>query len=461
MKHRALHRDRQAKSDGVATIVARKSKLQRHRAGPSRALHGSIAPLRRARSCLRAGPSGGLQTTFQRMRLHSACLRDIAQKAQLPRLARTLALPEPLGPSAADTGPSVKPALRKHRYPAIAHRVIMLPARPVHPPTESLAAARSAFKPVPPPCPSARSGLQARDDDGARMTGLDDQPGLSRTGASLCVGVGAALIGLAPIGLRLAQSEIDPQATAFWRFLFAIPALLIIAAIVRAPIRKPGMLAAAGVAFGAEIGVWHVALTLTTVANATLFSNMTPIIAVLAGWLLFKERIRGGFAIGACIALFGAALLSLGKSDQGQAALIGDLLGLLSAVGYATYLIILSRARRTVHVVPAMLVTTCFAMLVSLIASVALGERILPQSASIWALLIGLGLVVHVGGQGLIAMGIGALPIALSTVLLWIQPVAAAAFAWVLFGENLGPVALIGAALIVVGITIVQKLRAT
>jgi drug/metabolite transporter (DMT)-like permease len=275
------------------------------------------------------------------------------------------------------------------------------------------------------------------------------------------VGVGAALIGLAPIGLRLAQSEIDPQATAFWRFLFAIPALLIIAAIVRAPIRKPGMLAAAGVAFGAEIGVWHVALTLTTVANATLFSNMTPIIAVLAGWLLFKERIRGGFAIGAGIALFGAALLSLGKSDQGQAALIGDLLGLLSAVGYATYLIILSRARRTVHVVPAMLVTTCFAMLVSLIASVALGERILPQSASIWALLIGLGLVVHVGGQGLIAMGIGALPIALSTVLLWIQPVAAAAFAWVLFGENLGPVALIGAALIVVGITIVQKLRAT
>lgn len=283
------------------------------------------------------------------------------------------------------------------------------------------------------------------------------RPGLDRLGAIACVAGGAALIGLAPIGLRI--SEVDPQATAFWRFFFAMPALLLIAAIVRAPIQKPWMLAGAGAAFGAEIGVWHAALMLTTVANATLFSNMTPIIAALAGWLLFKERISKAFAMGAGIAVAGAAMLTFGRSAGGQGALIGDLMGLLSAVGYATYLIILGRARKVVHVVPAMLVTTFFAMLVSLAATLALGENLWPQTWQGWAILVGLGLVVHVGGQGLIAVGIGRLPIALSTVLLWVQPVAAAGFAWALFGEALGPIALLGAGLVLAGLYIVQRAR--
>jgi drug/metabolite transporter (DMT)-like permease len=279
------------------------------------------------------------------------------------------------------------------------------------------------------------------------------------TRAVLCVAAGAALIGLAPIGLRM--SEVGPVATAFWRFVFAIPALLAIAMVVRAPLGRPGLLAAAGAAFGAEIAIWHVALTLTTVANATLFSNMTPIIAALAGFFLFKERISGGFAVGAGIAVGGAVMLSLGREGGGAAALTGDLLGLLSAVGYATYLIILGRARRSVGVAPAMLITTVFAMLVTGLGALVLNEPIWPQTWQGWAVLVGLGLVVHVGGQGLIALGIGRLPIALSTVLLWVQPVAAAGFAWALFNEALAPLGMAGAGLVLGGLFLVQRARNT
>jgi drug/metabolite transporter (DMT)-like permease len=66
---------------------------------------------------------------------------------------------------------------------------------------------------------------------------------------------------------------------------------------------------------------------------------------------------------------------------------------------------------------------------------------------------------VHTAGQGLIAYGVGQLPIAISTVLLWVQPVAAAALGWVLFGEALGPIALAGAALVLGGVWIVQRGR--
>lgn len=280
-----------------------------------------------------------------------------------------------------------------------------------------------------------------------------------RTRAALAVAAGAAIIGFAPIGLRL--SEIGPMATGFWRFVFAMPVLAILAAMAPAEGRpkRLGPLVGAGVCFGLDLTLWHGALVLTTVLNATLLSNMTPILAAAAGWLFLRERVSWGFAMGAGVALVGAALLTLSRAKGGGGALTGDALALASAVWYAAYLVILREARRGVDVRIAMFVTTAASLVVAAIATVLLGESWFPQTAQGWLVLAGLGIVVHTAGQGLIAYGIGRLPIALSTVILWIQPVAAAALGWILFGEALGPAALAGAALILGGVWIVQRDR--
>jgi drug/metabolite transporter (DMT)-like permease len=275
---------------------------------------------------------------------------------------------------------------------------------------------------------------------------------------------GAALLGFAPIGLRL--SELGPQATAFWRFVFALPLLAVLTA--RAPkaqrdagLGRSRMLIAAGVCFAFDIALWHAALTMTTVANATLLSNMTPILAAAAGALWFNERIARGFLIGAPIALAGAATLSLAREGAGlgEQGFAGDLTALFSAVWYAGYLILMNRVRRVADAWTATLIMTLAATVVAAVLALTLEDALLPQTLTGWAIVIGLGIVVHVGGQGLIAMGLGQLPIAISTVLLWVQPLAAAAFAWVLFDEPLGPMALAGAAALLVGIFIVQRSR--
>ena len=46
-------------------------------------------------------------------------------------------------------------------------------------------------------------------------------------GPLMVLGGGIAL-GFAPIGLRLGLDELGPQAIAFWRYLFAVPMLLIL-----------------------------------------------------------------------------------------------------------------------------------------------------------------------------------------------------------------------------------------
>lgn len=278
---------------------------------------------------------------------------------------------------------------------------------------------------------------------------------------------GAALLGLTPILVRI--SELGPQATNFWRFSFAMPILAVwLAASRRAgPSRSQiGWLIFAGLLFGAEVGLWATGLHFTTVANATLLSNMTPIFAAFFGWVLFRERLGVGVGVGALIGLGGAILLAVARAQtQAGPAVsaaqgwIGDALSFASAAGYAGYLLILRWLGTRVSVGAVMFWATLSAALYALAASLALGETLLPRTAQGWITLLVLGLIVHTGAQGMIAFGVARLPIVVSTVMLWVQPLVAAIISWIWFGEALGALAFIGAALILGGVFVVQRSR--
>ncbi len=292
--------------------------------------------------------------------------------------------------------------------------------------------------------------------------GMNNGQGRAALGAL----TGAALIGLAPIAIKV--SEVGPHATNLWRFLFALPILAVWAGLAR-PIPTPaqtGLLLAGGVLFGLEISLWAAALGLTTVANATLLVNLTPVFAAGLGWLLLKERLSRPVLTGGAVALAGAVILALARAQSGagpstQAPLgwLGDSLAFGGALLYAGYLMIVRVLGKSVSVGAVMFWATLAAAGVSAAASVMLGEVMLPQSVMGWALLLGLGVLVQVGGQGLIAYGVGRVPLVISTVLLWMQPLVAAALSWIMFGEALGPWAFLGAALILAGIYLVQRAR--
>lgn len=291
---------------------------------------------------------------------------------------------------------------------------------------------------------------------------MAEQTGQGR--AALAALTGAGLIGFAPIAIRL--SEVGPHATNMWRFLFALPILAALAAAMR-PIpthRQTGWLLFAGVLFGVEISLWAAALGYTTVTNATLLTNLTPIFAALFGWIFFKERLGLTILAGGAVALTGAVTLAFARTHaaagpEGDQGWIGDLLGFTSAIGYAGYLLIVRSLGKNVSVGAVMFWATLSAAFVAFGASISFNENMVPQTWIGWANVIFLGIVVQVGGQGLIAYGVGRLPIVISTVLLWMQPLVAAALSWIMFGEALGPIAMVGAILILAGIYTVQSAR--
>lgn len=287
-----------------------------------------------------------------------------------------------------------------------------------------------------------------------------------RAPGALAALIGASFIGLSPIAIRV--SEVGAQPTNLWRFAFALPILGLWALLSRPKpsLGQIGWLLLAGVLFGIEVSLWGAAVTLTTVTNATLLANLTPIFAALFGWLLLREPLSRPIAAGIGMALTGAVILALARAQGGASAqsgahgLIGDALGFSAAIGYAGYLLIVRALGNKVGVGGVMFWATLSAAAVSLTTSLVLQQPLMPHSFSGWTLLVALALVVQVGGQGLIAFGVGRLPIVMSTVLLWMQPLVAAALSWIMFGEALSPLALAGAALILAGIYVVQRSRA-
>jgi len=293
------------------------------------------------------------------------------------------------------------------------------------------------------------------------------QGGQGRAKAVLAALLGAAFIGLSPIAIRI--SEVGPEATNFWRFALALPVLALWALLARPSPRlgQTGWLLFAGVLFGVEVSLWGAAVVHTTVANATLLANLTPVFAAAFGWLLFRERLSAAILGAIGVALCGTALLGFARASAGegpahslQEGLFGDALGFSAAIGYAGYLMVVRALGKQVGVGALMFWATLSAAGVALGASALLHEQLVPRSPRGWAILAGLGLVVQVGGQGLIAYGVARLPIAASTVLLWMQPLVAALLSWMMFKEALTPLALLGAALILTGVFVVQRARA-
>lgn len=296
------------------------------------------------------------------------------------------------------------------------------------------------------------------------MATLADQR--PKTGAAaLAALAGATLIGIAPIAVRL--SELEPAATNLWRFIFALPILAVWASRAPMPSRRDlSWLLGAGVLFGIELNLWAFALMQTTIANATLLTNMTPVFAAAFGWFVFRERLGFGALVGGAIALGGAVTLALARAQAGagpvsaEAGWTGDALALSAAVGYAGYLLIVRAVGDRVSVGAVMLWGSLSAAAFTFVVCLVTREPLLPHSWQGWAILVMLGVVTQVAGQGLIAYGVGRLPIVVSTVLIWMQPIAAAVLSWMFFDEALGPLALFGAALVLAGIYVVQRGRA-
>jgi drug/metabolite transporter (DMT)-like permease len=282
-----------------------------------------------------------------------------------------------------------------------------------------------------------------------------------RASALFALFAGATCIALSPIWVRV--SDVGPTASAFWRVALAVPLLwsalaLAPRAAAAAPRQHWPLLAAAGFAFAGDLAFWHWSIQFTSVANSTLLANLASIFVTLAAWMLWRQKPSALFLVGLALALAGVGLLVRSSLDFSPRALLGDGLGVVTAMFYAWYLLSVKGLRdRGVATLQLMAVTTSLTAVILLPVTLASGEMVLPGGASGWLVLLGLAWVSHAAGQGLIAYALAHLPTAFSSVGLLFQPVMAAAFAWVLLGEPLVALQVAGGAVVLVAIYLARR----
>lgn len=268
---------------------------------------------------------------------------------------------------------------------------------------------------------------------------------------------GGVAIGFAGIFMRL--SDVNPIASAFWRMLLAAPVLWGWALMTARGDRAAGLrtelsniLVLAGLFFGIELGIWHLALHYTTVANATLLSNMAPLFIALWLWLAHGTRFSRGFLGGMALALIGAVILIGPSAGSGGTHLLGDGFGLLSTTFYAAYQLVIKDARASYSTARLMAWSTTITAIVLFPFALWMPGPFWPADAAAWLPLLGLALIAQIGGQTVIAYAFAHLPASLASVSLLVQPLTAAIAALAIFGERIGPWQLGGGALLLCGI---------
>lgn len=278
----------------------------------------------------------------------------------------------------------------------------------------------------------------------------------SRTSAMAALIFGAVAIGFAPIFVRLTQT--GPAAAGFWRLLLALPMLAPFAFRAEGGGRPSRIMLLAGLFFACDLGFWHYSIVFTSVVNATVLANLTPIVVTIAGWWLFRERPARAFVIGLALGVAGAVVVALAHHAGpaiGRNPRLGDSFALLTTVWYAGYFLCVRYARGTRGAASIMFWSSLVGVIVLGAVMVALGEQVIPISAAGWGACIGLALV-HVFGQGSIAWALGRLPAATASVVVLIQPAVAALLGWMLFSEAVAPIQAAGAVLALAGVAIAQ-----
>ena len=273
--------------------------------------------------------------------------------------------------------------------------------------------------------------------------------------------IGAIAIAFSPIFVRF--SDVDPIMTAFYRIFISLPFFLFFSSFnIIEKVKFPNfnnsyvIFLVSGIFFALDLICWHWSIKLTTVSKATFLSNLAPIVVIIFSLIFLKERFSKFFYLAALLSMVGMLML-LGESFKfNKSQFIGDLLGVLTAVWYGSYIVTISQLRKKYNSTSIMFLSGIVTAIILLIVSILFEQSLIPQSLFTITIIFLLGFICQFMGQSFITYSLAYLSASLSSLCLLIQPIAATVLAYFFFQEKLTTIQFFGSALILIGIYIAR-----
>ena len=266
---------------------------------------------------------------------------------------------------------------------------------------------------------------------------------------ALCLALVA--IASAPLLIRVSEQEISPWATAFNRFWLTMVVLGLWCGLKSMVSPHTDSLSALrvqsgdiwlyllglGAFFALDLALWAWSLTQTSVANANLFANLTPLFSTVFAWLLWKKKFDWRFMLGMGIALAGVMAIMAGDLGSADGKLGGDVAALMAAIFFCIYLLFLEKLQVHLPITTILFWGAGIAALVSLPLVMLHPQSLLPVSWSGWAAVIALAVVCQIIGHGLLTQSLKYLSSAFVALFFLLDPVLAAIGADIWLQEHL------------------------
>jgi drug/metabolite transporter (DMT)-like permease len=272
--------------------------------------------------------------------------------------------------------------------------------------------------------------------------------------------LGALVIAFSAILVRLA--DVSPSTAAFFRCLYALPLLGLLAWAERRRFgdrsRRDHALAwAAGVFFAADLTFWHHSIAAVGAGLATVLGNTQVVFVGLLAWVALGERPENRSLVAIPVVFIGVTLISgvIGSGAYGDDPALGVVYGVLTGITYALFLLIL-RQGNTNERRPAgpLFEATASAAVFSALGGIAVGDIDWVPEPESQAWLVLLALTSQVLGWLLISVSLPRLPAVLTSILLMLQPVSTVFLGALLLSEAPSAVQLAGVAIVIAGVAV-------
>lgn len=274
----------------------------------------------------------------------------------------------------------------------------------------------------------------------------------------------AAVIGalaIASSGIFYRWSGVSPSTGVLFRCLYGLPILILVATAetrARGPMsrRTVWMSVLAGVLFAADLVSFHYAVDVIGAGLGTVMGNLQVVFVAIGAWLLWGERPRTEVLVALPVMLFGVVLISgvVGSGAYGTDPRLGVAIGLVTALSYAGYLLVIRRSSPDHRPAGPVAIATFVTALGGAAAGVVAGDLDVVPTLPAHAYLLALGVLSQSIGYLAIQASLPRLPAVIASVLLLVQPVTTVVLGAVLLAEDPSAAQLAGVALVIGGIAV-------
>jgi drug/metabolite transporter (DMT)-like permease len=223
---------------------------------------------------------------------------------------------------------------------------------------------------------------------------------------------------------------------------------------------RQGLVAVAGgVFFALDLALWNSSVMRTQAAVASILGNNTPFFVGMMSWLVFHRRPRASFWIGLGLALAGC-LMIIGadlRSGGAQGSLSGDVMALVASVFFAAYLVTTERIRPKMDTLTFSTLAIAGSIATLFVLCLALRIPLSGYPPRAWLAIAGLGIISQLVAYFALVYALGHLPATITSVGLLAQVPSTALLAMVLLGEPLTALQLLGGAIVLAGIYVVNR----